>query len=319
MRVVAVTPHYPPESRVGAWLATHGFLAELAKRGHDVNVLTLAGRSADYTLDGVKVGRAAVVLDVAIATADVVITHCGDNGRAASRARAWGKPSIRLHHGGAVAPVADADLIVFNSEASRREVPHDCGSVVIHPVTDPAVYGTVRRADTCDRITIVNCSRAKGIKTAWRCAEHLPGHRFLGVTGGYGEQIEPRSPNFEIIPMTPDMPADVYARTRILLMPSERETWGMTGIEAMCSGIPVIAHPTPGLVESLGPAGIFVDRDDTAGWVAAIARLDDQATYTAASQAALARVDDLDLLRGAHMFATLAEEVTTWDVQHSQQ
>jgi glycosyltransferase involved in cell wall biosynthesis len=81
-------------------------------------------------------------------------------------------------------------------------------------------------------------------------------------------------------------------------MPSERETWGMTGVEAMASGIPVIAHPTPGLLESLGDAGVFVDRSDADGWVEQIERLHDPTEWATASAKALTRAAELrDLMR----------------------
>ncbi|MFI7020964.1 glycosyltransferase [Streptomyces sp. NPDC050164] len=40
----------------------------------------------------------------------------------------------------------------------------------------------------------------------------------------------------------------------------------MAAVEALASGIPVIAHPTPGLREALGDAGTFVDRADYRAW-----------------------------------------------------
>jgi len=51
----------------------------------------------------------------------------------------------------------------------------------------------------------------------------------------------------------------------------------------------VIAHPTQGLKEALGDAGIYVDRDDVDGWVAAITDLQDGRKYNAASKAVKAR------------------------------
>ena len=93
----------------------------------------------------------------------------------------------------------------------------------------------------------------------------------------------------------------------VLLMPSIAETWGRTGIEAMCFGIPVIAHPTPGLRESLGDAGIFVDRNDLAGWVGAIRSLDDPDEYARRSAAALARVAELDTAADLDRFADYVE------------
>jgi glycosyltransferase involved in cell wall biosynthesis len=57
------------------------------------------------------------------------------------------------------------------------------------------------------------------------------------------------------------------------MVPSVHESCGMAAVEALASGIPVIAHPTPGLREALGDAGTFVDRPDVRGWVAAIREL----------------------------------------------
>lgn len=109
-----------------------------------------------------------------------------------------------------------------------------------------------------------------------------------------------------MIPTTKDM-RTVWAQTRILLMPSAFETWGMVGVEAMCSGIPVIAHPTTGLRESLGDAGIFADRNNPAEWVDAIRRLDDPAAYRAASERAFARVRQLDPRKSLRRFARAVE------------
>jgi len=80
-------------------------------------------------------------------------------------------------------------------------------------------------------------------------------------------------------------------------MPSAYESWGRTGIEAAASGIPTIAHPTPGLLESLGKSGTFVARDDIAGYVEAIRAFDDPQLYKAKSNAARARSRELEPTR----------------------
>jgi hypothetical protein len=94
------------------------------------------------------------------------------------------------------------------------------------------------------------------------------------VKGMYGKQFMLPRQNVKLVPNQQDARV-VYRDTRILLMPSAYESWGRVAIEAAHSGIPTIAHPTPGLRESLGDAGLFVDRTDTDGWVRELQRLDD--------------------------------------------
>jgi len=124
----------------------------------------------------------------------------------------------------------------------------------------------------------------------------MPEQHFLAVTGAYGEQILPDLPNVEILEHVrgEDMREQVYARTRVLLMPSSYESWGRVGVEAMASGIPVLAHPTPGLCESLGEAGLYVDRNDIDGYEATLQRLLTPSEYRLASKRAKARSAELD-------------------------
>ena len=87
----------------------------------------------------------------------------------------------------------------------------------------------------------------------------------------------------------------MYAKTDILLIPSKEESWGRVAVEAMSSGIPVIANPTPGLVESCGEAGIFCKRNDIDSWVREIRRLKtDSEYYKTKSDLCLMRAKELD-------------------------
>lgn len=240
-----------------------------------------------------------------VRNADVVISHANDSMHSASLVEAHDTPHVRMAHG-AGHRVDGADLLVFNGEALRAVTPHATPSIVIHPPVAAAEYRTRRRDPNA--ITLLNCSRDKGVQTAWRLAEQFPDRRFLGVRGHTGSQVAPRARNFEQIPATPD-PRQVYAQTRILLMPSLYESYGRAGVEAMCSGIPVIAHPTPGLLEALGDAGIFHDRDDVDAWAETVRRLDDPTEYRNASMAAFKRAADLDPTHDLQRFADAVEAV----------
>ena len=54
------------------------------------------------------------------------------------------------------------------------------------------------------------------------------------------------------------MRQSVYARTRLLLMPSRSESFGRVGLEAAASGIPTIASPVEGVPEVLGDCALFL-------------------------------------------------------------
>ncbi|WP_063733610.1 glycosyltransferase family 4 protein [Streptomyces sp. RTd22] len=98
--------------------------------------------------------------------------------------------------------------------------------------------------------------------------------RFLLVRAA-GQDPGPLPPNVELTERTD--PRTVYARTRLLLVPSAVESYGRAGLEVMLSGIPVLAAPLPGTREALCDAAVYAPRDDVGQWVEEIRHLDDQA------------------------------------------
>lgn len=309
-RVVAVVPLYPPQSRVGAWLATHELLAGLVRRGHDVVVYRRLSRSNQYMLDGIDVrpGYWLEPIDFSISHADVVISHCGDDGMAPYLATRHGVPSVRMVHGHHL-DIADrltgSALAVFNSNTLAADADWPGPQIVI----PPAVRADAR-ATPGKRVTLVNLSHAKGGSLFWELARRMRSTRFLGVKGGWGIQPVYRRTNVEVLATVRNM-ARVYGQTRILLMPSLHETYGLVGVEALSCGIPVIAHPTPGLRESLGGAGIFADRNDPDAWVEAITALAAPTAWAEASARATARFAELDPAADLERFATAIESLTT--------
>lgn len=293
LHLTAVTPLYPPGSRVGAWLATHEFLAAMADRGHYVEVVpSLSRPGSTYDLDGVHV-RTLKSLHGCIRKADVVLSHLGDRGSTHRKALGLGKPSVRMIHGGNidVRQLNGAALVVCNSEATKHLLGRWSGNVVVcPPPTDPEVFRTSPGA----HVTLVNLSQAKGGDVFWKLARELPKVPFLGVQGSYGDQIFGRAPNVTVLAPTNNMRDDVYAETKLLLMPSLVESWGMVAVEAMCSGIPVLARPTPGLREVLGSAGTFVEGASVGRWSAAIQGALVPENWSRLSRLALQRVSQLD-------------------------
>ncbi len=288
LRIQARLPLYPPHSRVGAWLTTHEFLSALADRGHDVRVSTyLGGFLWPYEIDGVQVTRSS---SIDLAGADVAVSHLGDDQATSRAARLAGVPSVRMLHGVPTPTdrLAD-DLVVANSRSLLALTGWSGPSVVAHPPVWPGDH----RVTPGDAVTLINLSPDKGGRLLWRLAARMPDVRFLAVRGGYGRQIVRRAPNVEVIDPVQDM-RTVWARTRVLLMPSRFETWGRTAIEAACSGIPTVANPTDGLREALGDGGNWMHRGAIGGWELAVRQLLDPAGWIEASGRALARVNELD-------------------------
>jgi len=72
-----------------------------------------------------------------------------------------------------------------------------------------------------------------------------------------------------------DSPSDeqlllLYNAASLLLLPSHYEGFGLTAIEAMACGTPVLAADSSSLPEVLGTTGLLLPPDDEEAWVAAI-------------------------------------------------
>jgi glycosyltransferase involved in cell wall biosynthesis len=315
VRVAAFLMSYPPERMVGAELMSAQFLEALVDAGHEVTVYADL-IPAQYVRNGVHI-KPRGAFEKIRKHADLIYSHpdLGTIGYIAAGLQ-------RAPYVGVVHNIGTAnswhlvnhtpDLVVWNSESTQAHHKGEGGVVVRSPlrVKDHAAK------TTGDAITLVNLIEAKGVDLFYELAATAPDDwNFLGVKGGYGFQKTPppkkRTPPPPskaagtpkkngtptiIGPVAHDqMATKVWSKTKVLLMPSAEESWGRVGVEALCSGIPVVAHPTPGLVESLGDSGIFVDRDDTEAWQYALKELmtNDKA-YAAASKKAKARAKALE-------------------------
>lgn len=310
MRIQAFLIAYPPQARVGAWLATHGFLAHAAKLGHDVNVCT-EDRIIPYELDGVKVEANQAFISQLAQQADICLSHLGDDDRGVKVSMHYGKKHVRMCHGyppfgaHALDHYCRPDLAVFNSKSMMESFHYDGPSIYCHPVLDVDEY----RTTPGDAIGLANVSGEKGAELFDQLARHMPEHQFLGIKPGHGTRYDIHRRNLTLIEKTFNMRDDFYSRIRVLLMPSITETWGKVALEAMCSGIPVIAHPTPGLLESCGAAGIFKMRHELDEWIEAIEMLDDPKVYAKWSKAALKRADEIANDDSADRFVAALEKI----------
>lgn len=315
MRVLAMLHLYTPHHNAGAELMAHAMLRELVQAGHEVDVLLSREHHQirePYMHDGVNVFPYQSKSDPYRWFADpvrkphAVVTHLENTDRATILGQQYGVPVVHLMHNTfddtKWGLLRKPSLVVANSEWMSEDVIAwwlwQQGARPMPPmvIVRPPVFRAEYETRHGDHITMVNLNVDKGVDTFYALAKRFPERPFLGVRGAYGTQHVMDLPNVEIVEHVPgpEMREKVYSRTKVLLMPSVYESWGRCGVEAACSGIPTIAHPTAGLMESLGEAGSFADRDDIDAWEAHLHRLLTPRGYGAASKAARKRAQELD-------------------------
>lgn len=292
MKILAFVHGYPPVHNAGAEWMLHSMLKHAVQNGADAEVLLPISDMKPYTLEGVRVDRD--VFQEArekIKKCDLVISHLDRFGKATNMCDFYGKPLVLIVHNSHIYFGMDREkkYAIYNSmfTSGGYKVP----SIIVHPPVSREDYKT----KPGKLVTLINLFEPKGGKVLQQIAAEMPDTKFMGVKGGYGHQEMGSLANVKYEDNTPEM-KKLYAKTRILLMPSSYESYGRVAVEAMASGIPVIAHPTPGLKECLQGAGIFCDRTDIKSWVSEIKRLEDPAEYKKASAAALKRSDEIDEL-----------------------
>lgn len=265
MKIIVFTLDYPPHRVIGAELAVHRLVKRLQGAGHTVEVRILADSQARH--DGVT---ARPHNTTPLWNADVVIT----NATLGTRARnVWPHtPLVLWAHNNQVTPLLDVkesnpEVLVSNTRHMRDVFMSVNGqdSMVLYPIPDPQIQ---RLTDPGNAVTLINGSREKGGKIVAEVAPLLPNVHFLVVRGGHGPQVAQTAPNVEIVDHQSDLDA-VWARTRVLIVPSHLESYSMVGFEALQRGIPVIGRALPGVVEALGGETWVRSRNPEA-WAVAI-------------------------------------------------
>lgn len=235
---------------------------------------------------------------------DVVLTHLIGTALGFNKAIQHKKPIVFIAHNNSTSyPVRNCKPeecnIIYNSYQLREDLTifHKFNSTVLHPIIQayPKSNGGA--------VTLVNCSKNKGGHILIELAELMPHIQFIGVHGGYQDQLTAdHIPNLKYYENGVDM-ASIYAQTKILIAPSEFESYNQCCAEAMTAGIPVIANPTTGIRENLSYAGLFVDRTNIIGYVNTIKHLFQ-------NEAAYKKQSDLSLRRSEAQRIMNADELT---------
>ena len=293
MKIGALVHMYPPLHNAGAEHMLHGFMMEWVRRGVECRVVIRQSRGsgsrgfAPYVHDGVSVSEDLGDLE----GVDALITHLDRTPEAEAWCKTRRVPCVQVFHNDQRPKMAKVcDLAVFNSEWIAGLYPGRFRNAV---VAHPPVWADLYRVKPGARVTLINLQPAKGVGLFYELAAAMPDVQFLGVFGAYGAQVVPPAlENLTLLPQQRDV-RRVYADTRLLLMPSEYESYGRCALEAAVSGIPTIAHPTPGLKEALGDAGMFPAALTVECWRQAIldVLVGDWGRYSKAAKARAATLD----------------------------
>lgn len=277
MTVVALSHGYPPLWNMGGEVSLHRTL--IAARG-DKHVLTKTDKP--YVFEGVSVSQIDAVNVLDIQTDPNPIAHqleslnarvvIGQNElslAAVKSARSVNAvPVVSVHtppkYGRNLAEaVYEADYAIYNTRTAAIEW-GEPNALVVHPPISPLPQDTFTKGDA---YTMLSSLRNKGVEIVLELAKRYPDKRFIVVrspaepTHGLPD-LEERAkalPNLELHPRVPPEEVEKYLKqTRILLVPSRYETYGMSTIEAAGYGIPTVHVDTPHVREGIGEGAILV-------------------------------------------------------------
>lgn len=321
--IVALTHGYPPTWAMGGEVSLHRTLT--ACRG-PVTVLTRTDEP--YTLDGIRVERIAadaaldqhadpapIARQLADLDASVVVAQNELSLPAVRAARSIGVPSVVSVHTpprygrGIAQAVREADAAIYNTRHSAVEW-GEPDALVLHPPIPrlPPKPATPPHGDAC---TLLSNLLNKGVTVALELARRMPQQRFVIVrspaeaTHGMPDfdRAAARLPNVEVHPrVPPDLVAERYlSQTRILLVPSRYETYGMSAIEAAGHGIPAVHVDTPHVREGIADGASLVPPLDADATEIAVREI--EADFAEYSLSARVRADQIAIRQEVELAA----------------
>jgi len=274
MKILLSPGIYLPHQRAGSEICLHRTCQYLMSKGHEVRAVTRYPEN--YKYEGIEVYSQTKDYKTCHNDlwnwADLVFCQLSGTYYAMNKQRLSPKKIINFAHNNACYPQVDIRknvFTVYNTEQLKKELHYNQESFVLYP---PVNYRDFQDVDNikAEYITLINHNENKGGKILIEIAKRMPNHKFLAVQGGYYHQItDAKVRNIKYVGITDDI-RKYLSMTKLLIAPSEYESYGMAQIEALCCNIPVIASDIPGFRESLSDSAVFVKRNDIEAWVDAI-------------------------------------------------
>jgi glycosyltransferase involved in cell wall biosynthesis len=298
MKLLWIIHGYVPKLNAGAENYTHNLNKYLNSQGHQIKVLIpkeyagLKNESGEFEGINIVITEEEEERRKLVEWCDIVLTHL-DFASITVNYIQNNRPIVYVAHNTffhAYDYLKDKKnvFIIYNSLYASQITPFENEYAVLRPPI--TAKRTVMNPEKNKYITLINMNENKGGNVLKLLAERMPQYKFMGVKGSYGEQVEqPRC--VKIHKNTADI-NEVYEQTRLIIMPSAYESWGMVASEACINGIPVIASEAFGLKENLDYAGTIIS-GDLIKWKKAIELYDNQAIYKQKSEQALKRAEEL--------------------------
>lgn len=325
LKIAMISYYLPSESKIGAGYQVHELANALVKRGHDVDVLSpcAAPEGARYRTVSVPLSGSLRTFRFALALRrmdlsryDVLHAHGDDYWLWRRRVPAH----VRTLHGSCF----DEALRIHGAWERLRMVMLGLSEVLASVVADRTVVVSpkTRRWTPWVRDVIPNGVDLSRFRPSAQEATAQPTVLFVGTYGGrkrgrelahaFAEDVLPRHPRAELWMVSEDAPsglpgvrawgrvddatlADLYRRCWLFCLPSSYEGFGIPYVEAMASGLPVVATPNVGsrFVTRDGLDGVLVDLPELGPAIAAL--LGDPQRRTALRKRGIARAHTFSL------------------------
>ena len=280
--IILLTYQFLPTTFAGSEISAYETIKYLRSRGHNIKIYVNTFKVSSYDRFPIyKYDPDNIHCRNDMLNADIILYQFGKNAEDFKLIQERRKPVYIVVHllnyceWVLTHKTTFPTCVVYNSRFTQEYLPTIHDNMRMIPYVDTREFNGLRNITIKNNVVcLINCNKNKGSSQMYDMAEKLPNVQFLAVKGAYAQQDikDPAPKNVTYMDNQDDIKV-VLKKVGILIMPSQKETWGRTAVEAMASGIPVIHSEAGGLVECVGGAGIMCQRDDIDAWCQAIRRI----------------------------------------------